>query len=167
MRWSKLRQLVEQRFAPCLAGRVRVMATRYRQAHDQDGRWAIVLDGLEIGYDTISTRSEEYTLPDSIVERDGVSWSEAQRRAISEMKDHGRHTMEGFMSSLDAYLSASIDDCLVSDDAVIRALGFLDARLGKRRLAALDVSRVKTDLEVRCMQLRLEAEGLVAPRLPN
>jgi hypothetical protein len=101
MHWSKLRQLVEKRVAPSLAGRVGVMVTRYRHSHDQEGRWAIVVDGEEIGgFDTISTFGEAHRLADEIANRNGMSWLDAHLLAITDMQAQGRHSMEGFVNSL-------------------------------------------------------------------
>ena len=161
MHWSKLRQLVEERAAPALAGRVRVMVTRYRRAHDQEGRWAIVIDDREIGgFDTISTFREEESLINELAVREKISPREAQPRVKDDMRARAHHTMEDFVRSLKTYLDTSIEGCLVSKDAVIRSLGFLDARLGKRRLVNLDIEELKTEVERECLRARLEAEGM-------
>ncbi|NQT88950.1 hypothetical protein HQ560_19435, partial [bacterium] len=48
MKWSKLKSQVEGMFADSVRGRVRLHSTRYRKAHDQDGRAWITIDGREI-----------------------------------------------------------------------------------------------------------------------
>lgn len=48
MRWSKLKQIVQSRLAPSLADRVKLETTHYRQAHDQEGRWGVVIDGEQV-----------------------------------------------------------------------------------------------------------------------
>jgi len=57
------------------------------------------------------------------------------------------------------YLNMSIDDILKSDNLLIRALGMVDARLGKRRLKNMDVSQ-EHQLVQRLYLLRCDAEGL-------
>ena len=39
---------------------------------------------------------------------------------------------------MESYLLLSIDDILASENVLIRAIGMLDRRLGKRRLRGLD-----------------------------
>ena len=47
--WSGIRKTLEQdRLAPSLQGRVRYLATRYRGAHDDMGRIALLIDGQEV-----------------------------------------------------------------------------------------------------------------------
>ena len=46
--WSKTRKRLEQDLlCEALRGRVRYFATRYRRAHDQFGRYSIVVDGKD------------------------------------------------------------------------------------------------------------------------
>jgi len=46
MRWSKLKQQLESRFAPSVRGRVELFQTRYRHAHDSLGEAWLTLDGI-------------------------------------------------------------------------------------------------------------------------
>jgi hypothetical protein len=48
IQWSKLKKKAEQFFAPSVAGRVQLRATRYRGAHDQTVRGYITVDGTEV-----------------------------------------------------------------------------------------------------------------------
>ena len=49
MRWTKLKQITEERFAPSVRDRVQVGVTRYRRAHDAEGRWDVTIDGVQVG----------------------------------------------------------------------------------------------------------------------
>jgi hypothetical protein len=49
VRWTKLKQITERRFAASVRQHVQVNVTRYRRAHDAEGRWAISSDGVEVG----------------------------------------------------------------------------------------------------------------------
>jgi hypothetical protein len=165
MRWSKLKQLVEQRMAPAVNGRVRIMVTSYRRAHDQYGRWAFVIDGEEIaGFDTISSFAEIHEIMTEIASRNDEDSHGASDLALAEMRARAHHPLWLFIRSLHSYLNASIDDCIASDDAVVRALGFLDSRLGKRRLVDYQVDQQKTDLERACLSLRLVTEKIPVVR---
>ena len=47
--WSGIRKTLEQdRLAPSLQGRVRYLATRYRGAHDDMGRIALLIDDQDV-----------------------------------------------------------------------------------------------------------------------
>ena len=63
-----------------------------------------------------------------------------------------------------AYLHLSIDDILASENVLIRAIGMLDRRLGKRRLPALAGS-VNHPLVRLLYVFRCEAEGIKTLRL--
>ena len=75
------------------------------------------------------------------------------------LQERGVIPVREFMTALFDYLNMSIDDILASDNFVVRAFGMLDRRLGKRRLAAMDVSAehpfVRTLHDLRC-----SAEGV-------
>jgi hypothetical protein len=48
MRWSKLKQQVENRIAESLCGRVELHTAHYRHARDSDGRSWLTIDGKEL-----------------------------------------------------------------------------------------------------------------------
>jgi hypothetical protein len=73
MQWSKLKQLVEDRFAEALRGRVSIFVTRYRRSHDEQGRWAILVDGREVvGMGDIPSWAEESQLIAKVGQERGI-----------------------------------------------------------------------------------------------
>lgn len=68
----------------------------------------------------------------------------------------------GSLSHLGQYLSLSIEEIITSKDPIIRALGMLDSRLGKRRLTRIEITN-ETELVQRLWQLRCQCEGLDLP----
>ena len=65
-----------------------------------------------------------------------------------------------FHKSLFSYLNLSINDIINSENEIIRAIGMIDARVGKRRLIKMDVSN-EHDLVRKLFYLRCEAEGIL------
>lgn len=145
MQWSKLKQLIEARFADSLAGRVEIHTTYYRQGGwDNLGRGWVAVDGLEIAnfcdYQAIDTRlrlSREIEsgnlIPPVSIERIASIWTQAW-----EMQNmQGLFERWDFHRALFDSLSLSIEDMLASENGIIRALAMVDRRLGKRRLRTL------------------------------
>jgi len=151
MRWSKLKQLVEERFAPSVSGRVRLFVTRYKGEDDNAGRWAIRFDGREVeGLSDLSSRWRQEQL-----QAGGRSADEARAIRMSE----GTHDLRQFYRSLEDYLNLSIEDALSSPDVLARSLALLDRRTGKRRLRQVSPTGLHP-LEAACLAFRRKAEGL-------
>ena len=163
MRWSKLKQIIESGFAPSVSGRVRVDVTRYRQAHDAEGRWAFVIDGQEVaGLGCIVADQEESKLIDRVVADSGLSPGRAQPQADVILRTRAHHTLPMFTSALFQFTNMSIDLALKSADPVVRALAALDRRLGRRRLLRLAERYPETDIERQCLLIRLHSENIEA-----
>lgn len=165
MQWSKLKSQVEGLFADSVQGRVRLHSTRYRSMHDWEGRAWITLDGEEIvdmpNFDKwiyeCRKRAEKLSGPDN----DSYFWED---QAASQLQQESFFKHGDLGRAMFAYLHLSIDDILASENAIIRALGMLDRRVGKRRLPALAGS-IDHPL-VRLLYLfRCEAEGIKTLRL--
>ncbi len=144
MKWTKLKQLVEARFAPEAVGRVQVHTTRYRHAHDQEGEFLVTLDGDKI-YGAAYYR---YLKARAAMEADAGAQDIEGKLEAQGVADHVALHRAMFES-----LSQSVEEMLASPRPLIRALGVLDARCGKRRLARLDDAD-EHDLVRRVHQLR-------------
>jgi len=171
MKWSQLKKRIETTFADSVRGRVEVWNTRYHKAHDDAGEGYITIDGERVasfGEYTYFVRlyGEERRL---LAESGSTGCGDAERaegydrvwdQAKKTTADRGVFAPWEFNQALFDYLGLSMADILSSDNPIIRALGMLDRRFGKRRLREYDVSaehpRVQTLHQVRC-----EAEGLI------
>jgi hypothetical protein len=161
MRWSKLRKIVELRFAGSLSGRIRLESTHYRRAHDQEGRWGVVIDGQQVwGMGCIVGDREQYVLSNKIRLEKNVSIDVASNMAFAQRRNVARHNQYEFHGAVWDFTQISIDDALKSEDAVIRSLAYLDARTGKRRLVKLAKNEPATHLECACLKTRLQAENI-------
>ena len=160
MRWSKLKQIIEGGFAPPVADRVHITVTRYRKAHDAEGRWALLIDGKEVGaVGCIVADREQSDLINELAVELNVAPSDAQERGDTMLRSRAHHTLPMFMEALFQFTRMSIDAALESSDAVLRTLAVLDPRTGKRRLMELAQREPPTDLERQCLLLRLRAAG--------
>jgi hypothetical protein len=149
MQWSKLRIQFEAFFADSIKGRVRLHSTRYRGMHDQDGRDWITVDGEEL-----------VNIPH------WYRWVVDARynpRAPSELTPYTALCLNGGLGrAMFSYRSLSIDEILRCDNILIRALGMLDRRVGKRRLRTMEVENDHPLVRL-FFHLRCEAEGITAP----
>jgi hypothetical protein len=160
MQWSKRKKKVEGFFSDLVLGRVELRSTHYRGSHDEEGRGYITFDKNEIwSMCTLSFYSIEYDRIDEIVERESIAPYEAQKIAYDVLASEGKFNQYTFYDSLDEYCNNSIDSSLTSDNLLIRCLAMLDARLGKRRLRALDLSEESKKV-VDFYKIRCECEKL-------
>lgn len=138
MKWSKLKQRLEERFAPELGKRVNIHLTRYRQAHDDEGELIVTLDGAKIFGAAYYTYLEERISLEARAKNEdadsGLGSMELDRQlAAAGIAPERLLAGAAFLS-----LSQSIEDMLASVHPFIRGLAVIDARCGKRRLQKID-----------------------------
>lgn len=141
MRWSKVKQMVEERFAPFARGRVHVHATRHRKAAECITRGWITLDGEEIF--EASTKRQRL---------------EEMKRLSGEVE--GPDLEVGgweFAQNLRDYLNMKPAAALASKSPVLQALAVLDTRTGKRTLAKIHPSSVHP-MVGRLLTVRIDEE---------
>ena len=166
MQWSKLRSQVEDLFADSVKGRVRLHSTRYRKMHDQQGRAWITIDGEEI-VNMPHIFKWLYERDRRAAELAGVepgmqTWEDYAskwRNAEKELRQESVFWQGDLGHAMFGYLQTSIDDILTSDDALVRAIGMLDRRVGKRRLATL-AETIDHPLVALLHVFRCDAEGV-------
>ena len=147
MQWSKLRKQVEDMFADSIKGRVQLHTTGYHKAHDEWGRHWITIDGREIAN---MPHFYEWRL------RNYIDQPNLPNGFAGYMSLFAKG---GLGLAMNLYLTMSINDILGSQNVLVRAIGMLDRRLGKRRLGDLELENahplVRLFHHVRC-----EAEGI-------
>lgn len=160
MKWSTLKSRIEDGFAASVQGRVEVWTTRYRTAHDQEGEGWITIDKARI-YSTSSPAfyNARANLASIIRADTNLSPLEAWEKAENHLEENAITSRAGFNCALFEYLNLSIEDVLTSDNVIIRALGMLDKRLGKRRLKGLDMQGEK-ELVRSFHRIRCDLEGI-------
>lgn len=158
MRWSKLKQRLEDNFADSLQRRVELHQTRYRESHDQEGEFWITFDKtkiLSIGSMTMLNALSKAKIE---LRETGMSHAEAHSQAIDELERQGALLLEQVISQLKNYLNQSIDEIMSAPSPIIRALGLLDRRFGLRRLERFDPSG-EHEFVALLYGLRCKAEG--------
>lgn len=136
IKWTKLKQLVEARFAPEIIGRVQIQTTRYRYAHDHEGEFLLTLDGKKIyGSAYYQYWKERVAL---CGEHGGELSSEDEQEIDRKLRERGIADHIDLHRAMFESLNQPIEAMLANSRPLIRALGILDARCGKRRLAKLD-----------------------------
>jgi hypothetical protein len=135
VRWSKLKQRVEENFADDIKPRISIHSAAYGACGC--GHAWLTLDGEVIA--NFCTRAHynrfRYGLKDNDL---GVNAEQAK-------KYDGQYVEYGEMSRQDVYAACwafihnlGFDEALDSDDPLIQTLAVLDRRLGKRRFATVE-----------------------------
>ena len=146
MKWSKLKSLVEARFAPSVKKRLAINSTRYGNC--TCGRAWITLDGKEIA--NFCTRAYHLV--------EGGYVDPATRRTNETLVDFGELSRQNAYESCWAFVhDLSIEDALQDSDPLIQTLAVLDSRLGKRRISQIDIETLHP-LARRLFEVRAEAE---------
>ncbi len=140
MSWSKLRKSVESLFADHVRGRLGIHTAVYGSSYVDARSW-LSIDGEQI-----------VNMPGA------YDWEDFQP---GECNEQSRYSPRWLEASLLDYRNLSIDEILRSDDSLIRALGMLDRRVGKRRLAKMDLSEAAPLVKYLYL-FRCEAENTCA-----
>ncbi|NLW49035.1 MAG: hypothetical protein GXY86_17105 [Firmicutes bacterium] len=155
MQWSQLKKRIFERFAQSVKERIDIGSTCYRKMHDQLGRGWISIDKKEIlDMSTYTFEVEQYQM----YRQNNNDWDQAAK----QLHNQNLFSQYDLHNSLYNYLNLSIEQIMVSDNPIIRAMGMLDARLGHKRLQKLDVTGEHI-LVKRLFHLRCEAEGISIP----
>ena len=152
MRWSKLKSLIEAKFATHLNNRVAIHSTRYGDC--TCGRAWLTLDGKEIA--NFCTRAHY-----NKESQEHLPSVESQRKFDKMPVEYGEISRQDVHRACwDFVHELSIEEALKDQDALIQTLAVLDARIGKRRLQQLDTDKMHP-LARKLYFVRVEAEGLV------
>ena len=171
MRWSKLKQQVESRFAETLRGRLELHTAHYRHAHDGDGRLWLTIDGQEVAsmchfrasrarWELAGELAAANAPPGGGGRADAPTYERAWAQALELTRQQGVVSQEEAYRALEAYLNLAIDDAVASKNVLIRALAMADERLGKRRLRALRLAPDAHPLVRELFALRCAAEQI-------
>lgn len=166
MTWSKLKSLTEGHFSPSLAGRISLYSTRYGDC--SCGRAWLTLDKETVAnfctmafYNRASGRI--YRRNDRWLTDAAVPDAPSSRKTIYENLPYGELSRQNaYRSCWEFVHDLTIEQALASEDPLIQTLAVLDKRLGKRRLRALDTSKLNP-LAGKLYRIRLECEGIRRP----
>lgn len=141
VRWSRVKSRVRALLAGAVKDRVDFHSTRYRRAHDSDGRAWITLDGEEVlNMATIVAWRTQYDMAYRMKEAfngDSMAFNAGWDYAKEYMRDESIFWQHEFGQALFKYPNLPIDEILSSPNPLIRAIGVLDRRVGRARLIGL------------------------------
>ena len=149
--WSGIRNKLENDYlCPALRGHIQYFATSYWESHDQTGRAAIRLDGVEVLRSNYYAYEQNYWNRYQALRREGVGEDDPKtpfRMAHEGTLNDGCFDNIFFYEAFHEFDNQSIEKSL---------------RLGKRRLLALEES-MEPELDwVRAFYvIRMQAEGLM------
>jgi hypothetical protein len=155
MKWSKLKDRIEEQFADSVRGHAAIHITRYGPGLSSAmTRGWLTWDGEEIlNFSTINWLKAAHEIQNT-----SGSTFDATRDYLHEQGDYSRFD---FTDALEEYLSLSIGSALQSNNMLIRALAMLDRRVGKRRLKGLQFDTTEYPLVKQLYTLRCAAEGIL------
>ncbi len=148
--WSGIKKRLEtDMLCPALRGRVKYFITKYKNAHDESGRVAILVDKQEIiqgnifryyrGQREVEQRIKaEQHVPRRVwngkeILNDKAN-TEAEALVDAIRLEEGLFDVWQFTDAIECYLNQSIQSSLNSKNPLIRLLAILDRRVGKRML---------------------------------
>ncbi|MBT2733475.1 hypothetical protein [Bacillus sp. ISL-7] len=154
IKWSKLKKIIESRFCDKLIGRVNINYTNYRAVHEPESRFWITLDGAEIYSNSkVKWLFNHYKLR---LDEECMSYHEAEKI----LEEQGQYYIDYIEDSLCEYINLSISDAINSKSFLIRALGMIDKRLGKRRLQSIEIKENEHILVRKLYAIRSEVEKI-------
>lgn len=164
--WSGMRNKLENDYlCPALRGRIQYFAISYWESHDQTGRAAIRLDGVEVLRSNYYAYEQHYWNRYHALQREGVGEVDPKttfRLAHEGTLNDGCFDNGFFYEAFHEFDNQSIEKSLVSKNPLVRIFALLDRRLGKRRLLPLEESMEQELDWVRAFYvIRMQAEGLM------
>ncbi len=147
--WSATRKQLEELLCNKLKGRVRYFITKYNNAHDESGRFAILIDGKEVIKGNEFLYYQKYLEIENDLKKEAAipkrRWNgkgmenedinEIYERKIERlMEENGEISVGQFTSAIEEYLNQSIEKSITSENPFVRMFAILDRRVGKRTL---------------------------------
>ncbi|MGE4159248.1 MAG: hypothetical protein AB7F75_09140 [Planctomycetota bacterium] len=150
MKWSKLKSLVEERFADSLGKRITINSTRYGNC--SCGRAWITVDKEEIA--NFCTRAH-------FNNKAGIPPSEDAKSNFEKMPvGYGELSRQDAYQSCFEYIhSLTLDQAILDEDPLIQTLAILDKKLGRKKMMTLDRAHLHP-MALKLLEVRLVCEGL-------
>lgn len=177
MKWSKQKKLLESLLADSVKDRLKFHITRYGPGFSTHMMRAwVTWDGSElVNFSNAEWYGDRYEIKEQLIKINGHvklpapdhprGYITAYDQANEILNKQHRHSRDELVYAIEEHCTLSIEAALESEDPIIRALAIVDRRVGKRRLAKIDMMEVEHPLVRQFYTLRCEAEGLNAPLL--
>lgn len=163
MKWSKLKTMIESRFAPSVRGKVHLYTTNYGCSCGR--AWVTYQKEQIANFETILnfTRKCKHRHPTN--EHDHVIIADDER-AAGKSVERGEFSRFDLHAACWSFLNSSIEDALASTNPLIQGLAFLDQRFGKRRLFEYPTNSLHP-LAKELLEIRKKEEGSEAMEPAN
>ena len=185
MKWSKTKQMMEEKLAISLKGQVAYTVSSYRFSHDKSGRSNLTVDGhpifniskaLQISwYTSVQEAKKDLTvnLPVSLEEAEAVRQLNIPEERVMLVATQRKQANWGeavykaqselfktdFSKEAERFLASSLDQALESGEILMNIFALIDRRLGKKRLKNLhDNIKMKHPVVQFIYQIRFESE---------
>jgi len=158
MRWSKLKNLVEDSFAQSVKGRVHIYSTHYQCSC---GRGWITVDGEElVDLSTMLTGMIYRCVYHEATKTDCVTHPAVpdEERNAGNLIEPGEFSRFDLHEACWEYIHSSVNDSLSSNNPLIGSLAVLNAKVGKGRLKRMATQSLHP-LTRALLEVRLQAEG--------
>lgn len=132
--WSKMKKRLEDSICDKLKGRVEYFATSYRHAHDGQGRVCILVDKKEIINMPFSNNGEINQEIINLHEKANKPYKEIYKEACNNKALEGVFSTWIFAYAYDEFCVKTIEECLNSDNLLVKLIAFIDKRTGYRTL---------------------------------
>lgn len=161
MRWSKLKQTIENKFSEKLKGRLEFFSAIYDD-NEPAGRIWVTIDKIEVA--NFCDYSSGYVYGAYYNETTNITRQAWIHNAIkNEDRVLGNLVEKGEFSRFDAelcfyeYINLSIEDALKHESPIINMLAMADKRLGKRSLVKIELENLHP-LVKKVLELRKEVD---------
>ncbi|MEN6419250.1 MAG: hypothetical protein ABFC73_10060 [Clostridiaceae bacterium] len=140
--WSDLQKLLNDRLCPELRGRISYFLTRYHDVHNAYGRAAVRLDGKElVCFSWIEQYHQDEAIAKAMRQQPESEYEQVRENLKSEWNKDCTYCEMDFLNAALRFRSMPIQDALRSENAIIRALGILDRRVGSRTLRRIGTEK--------------------------
>ena len=147
MQWSKLKARVKDFICPELRDRIDFHLTSYRESHDGADKVWITVDGQRV----FSCKHYPYERAEAEAYHGGLRGEQVKEL----LREKEIHRPKDFGDAMRAYLDMPISEAVKSSDPLVKAFALVDRRLGKRRLAKLEITGSEHTLVKVFYELRL------------
>ena len=160
MRWSKLKQRIENNFAESVKSRVALHSTTYGES--TCGHAWLTLDGAVIA--NFCTRAHFNRFDYGDKGRDEGLTEQQKKRYKEQCVEYGEMSRQAVYRTCWSYIhELSFEDAIKSEDPLIQSLAMLDKRLGKRRLKRMKDQDLHP-LARKLFEVRTSAETTPCPK---
>jgi hypothetical protein len=164
MRWSKLRQRVEESFAPSVQGRVHVYSSSYQSSC---ARGWFRVDGRDIAdFSTIAFYSRYMPYFNGTIDSSTLPAISDDERTSGRLVEKGEFSGFEFREACWEYIHSNAHDCMNSENPLVAKLAVLSAKVGKRTLRRLAKQRLHP-LTRALLVFRMEEEGIIHSKKQN